>query len=166
MRLWALVLIGCGRAPLEDTAGPIGNFPSAVSASTLAAYVAAETYRGSGWTPSTDAPRDRTSTSSPHGWVRVWLNDEVLASAKAGNGEFHGSAHHTGSMAVKEMYDGDEVIGVAVMLKLAGDAAEWAYWCDGPESRCGIAPPTDPFYGLAADAECAFCHGGLVFDVL
>lgn len=172
-----LLLTGCAAekppAAAEDTdavaaVGAAGeSYPEDTSAAGIDAFLAAALYRGERWTPETDAPREESSPSSPHDRVRVWLNDVVLASQAAGNGQFEGTAHDPWSMAVKELADeADATEGLAVMLKLPGDEDLWIYYCDGPEHRCGVAGPTDPYYAVGLDAECSFCHGGLIFNGL
>jgi hypothetical protein len=105
-----------------------------------------------------------SSIVSPHGRVRVWLNDTVVASQQAGNGEFGGTAHTAGSMAVKEFYDdADTRVGRAAMLKVPGSAFNWVFYCDSSEqARCGIEEPL-PFYGDMDAQGCNGCHGGLVY---
>lgn len=168
MRAWTLLLLGCGQPATDTDTDTPGNYPQTPSEAAISAFIADGAHRGDGWSADTEAPRERNSDVSPHGRVQVWLNDELVASAAAGNGAYGGTAHDAGSMAVKELYDeADVLLGAAVMLKLEGDAYEWAYWCDGPEDRCGVTTaPTDPYYGVARDAECSFCHGGLIFNLL
>jgi len=172
-------LLGCtpekaeDAAPAEDSGadtalGEAGaSYPEDTGAEGVAAFLADLRYRGGLWSPESAAPREETSPSSPHDRVQVWLNDVVRTSQDAGNGEFEGTAHFTGSMAAKEMVDDDDaVVGIAVMLKLSGDADQWVYYCDGPEGRCGVEGPTTPYYGIEWEAECHYCHGGLIFNGL
>jgi len=128
-------------------------------------FIESGSYRKGPWKSETATPRAAASNASPHGTVRVWFNDALQASTKAGNGGLVGTAtpHTTGSMAVKEMYVADKVVGRAVMLKKAGMFGEWAYYCDGPQVLCG-GPTMTPFFGIGPSvAPCAFCHGGYVF---
>lgn len=151
----------------ETPPGADTSWPADSSAAGIAAFLDAGTWREAPWVAETDAPREPTSQVSPHDRVQVWLNDVLVESQEAGNGAFGGSAHPVGSMAIKEMFDeADAPDGVAVMLKLEGDAAEWVYYCDGPDLRCGVSPPTDPSWGVGSASECSFCHGGLVFNTL
>ncbi len=128
----------------------------------LAAFLEAMSYREAGWTAQTAAPRERSSDVSPHGRVRVWRNDTLLASQAAGNGtDLDAPKHDTGSMVIKEFYDdADALIGAAAMLKLEGDMREWAYYCGGPDDRC---MDSSPVHGIGFGVSCSFCHGGLVF---
>ena len=97
--------------------------------------------------------------------MQVWLNETLLDSQRTGNGGFMGSAHTTGSMAIKELYDSsDDLIGEAVMLKIDGVAASWVYYCRGPADRCGFTEGDSPHYGVAYDSECYYCHGGEIFN--
>ncbi len=128
------------------------------------AYLVEERYRGEGWTAETPEPRPKSGVVSPHGRVQVWFNETLIASQRAGHGEFQGSAHVSGSMAVKEFYDdADQRLGRAAMLKFDGPAFHFVYFCDGPQERCWVQGPTDPYYGVGSRAECSGCHGGLIF---
>jgi len=132
------------------------------SAEELAAFLDAMGYREAGWSAQTDAPRDPSSEVSPHGRVRVWRNEILVASQAAGNGtDLDAPKHDTGSMVVKEFYDdADALIGRATMLKLEGDLRQWAYYCGGPDARC---MDSSPVHGIGFGVSCSFCHGGLVF---
>jgi len=164
---------GDGTAPMPSaepsvgTAGtaamPTPDGPPGSSMEELAAFLQSEAYRGDGWTAQTAAPRAASSTVSPHGRVRVWRNDTLIASLEAGNGaDLDAPGHETGSMVVKEFYDdADQMLGQASMLKLEGIPREWVYYCGGPDERC---MDTAPYYGVDLDAPtCGFCHGGFVF---
>jgi hypothetical protein len=144
--------------------GLVGAAPSDGSQAAIAAYLQAETYRQSPWKSETAAPREATSTVSPHGRVRVWMNDTLVASFKAGNGELGGTPHLPGSMAVKEFYDASDVrLGAAAMLKLPG-ADAWKLYCNSSvQARCGIKDKL-PFYADETDLSCNGCHGGLIFN--
>lgn len=164
-----LLVQGCGDDGASDTdasvvvgqgAGAVADVGS--TQEELEAFLDAQRHRGDGWAPQTDEPREASDPVSPHGRVQVWRNDTLRASQAAGNGaDFDAPAHETGSMVVKEFYDdADDLLGRAAMLKLAGDARRWAYYCSGPDARCMDTAPT---YGIDAEASCSFCHGGLVF---
>jgi hypothetical protein len=143
----------------------MGATPADSSEDAIAAYLQAGTYKQAPWISETAAPRAETSTTSPHDRVRVWMNDTLVASQAAGNGEFGGAAHTAGSMAVKEFYDeADMLLGEAVMLKVPGAAMNWVFYCDStaPE-RCGIED-TLPFYSDSSNFACNGCHGGLIFN--
>jgi len=152
----------------EEAVGEAGaSYPEDTSAEGIRAFLEEARYQGERWASETDAPREESSPSSPHDRVRVWLNDVVKASQAAGNGQFEGTAHETWSMAVKEMVDDEDAVeGLAVMIKIDGDEDAWIYYCDGPEARCGVEGPTTPYYEVAWDAECNYCHGGLIFNGL
>lgn len=155
-----------GTTPAENLA--------VLSVDDFAALVATQAYREPPWVAETATARPRTSPVSPHGDVRVFANDTLLKSLAKGNAVTRGddglleasldSQHDTGSMAVKEFYEGDQVVGHAVYRKLAGPAAAAAYYCEGPQSRCGISS-SPPAYGEGFGIDCGFCHGGVVFTV-
>lgn len=164
IRILPLTLLACGGSgdsgPTDDVGGA---WPRDTSESGIAAYIAAGAYREAPWVAETDAPREANSGVSPHGRVRVWFNDVLADSQRAGNGEVGGTPHPEGAMTVKELYDdADTVLGVAVMLKLEGAADQWVYTCDETTSRCGSADV--PVYGVGLDTDCGFCHGGVVFN--
>ena len=161
-------LIACSSAS-KDSAPPAleGSFPRDLSESGITDWIAADKHRDAPWVAETSAPRPANAATSPHGRVQVWFNDVLAESQAAGNGEMGGSAHPTGAMVVKELYDDTDVrIGQAVMLKLDGPADAWGYWCDADASRCGDGMETTPMYGVGLDTDCGFCHGGLVFNTL
>jgi hypothetical protein len=142
----------------------VGATPNGTTQAAIAAYLEAGTYKQAPWISETPAPRDKIGTVTPHGRVRVWMNDTLVASQRAGNGEFGGTPHTAGSMAVKEFYDdSDKRLGAAVMLKLPG-ADAWRYYCDStvPE-RCGVSDKL-PFYSDETALQCGGCHGGLIFN--
>jgi hypothetical protein len=145
--------------------GLMGATPADGSKAAIAAYLMAETYKQAPWKSETATPRAANSQVSPHGRVRVWMNDTLIASLKAGNGEFGGKPHVPGSMAVKEFYDDSDVrLGAAAMLKLTGNDA-WKFYCNStaPE-RCGVGGSTLPYYADETDIGCNGCHGGLIFN--
>lgn len=163
-RLLVVALLGCGGAGDSGPgAAATGAWPRDTSESGIAAYLASGAYREAPWVAETDAPRDANSGVSPHGRVRVWFNDVLVDSQRAGNGEVGGTPHPEGAMSVKELYDdGDAVLGHAVMLKRDGAADDWLYTCDETPSRCGSSAA--PVYGVGLDTDCGFCHGGVVFN--
>ena len=109
---------------------------------------------------------------SPHDQVRVFFNDTLISSQRAGNGEFQGTPHDLGSMAVKELYDGDTLVGHAVIYQAEGNAQpeSTVYYCVGPERRClteGLAFSLDePAFGRGMEIGCGGCHGGMVFTTM
>jgi hypothetical protein len=144
------------------------------SRESLIALLESEDYRESPWRSQTDEPRARTSLVSPHGDVRVFANDVLLASIDKGNGvkelpdgtlesDLEGS-HDTGSVAVKEFYTDGELVGRAVLAKLEGGQSQAAYYCEGSAERCGTEDDP-PIYGVGFNVACGICHGGLVFTV-
>jgi len=68
-------------------------------------------------------------------------------------------------MAVKEFYNAGAVVGHAVMLKKPGAYGEWAYYCDGDKTLCGLAAEmATPFFGAGAGVSpCGFCHAGNIY---
>lgn len=155
------------------TGGEDASMPTDSSADAIAEFIAAEGYKGEGWTPETDGPREESSPVSPHDRVRVWLNDALVASHADGDGEVGGTPLDANSMAVKEIHDdADAVVGHAVFWKTEeGSAFESVtYWCYGPAGRCVVdAEPTTPDapeYGVGLDVDCGACHGTVVFTHL
>lgn len=135
-------------------------------------FLANEIYRGTGWQSETDGPREESSVVSPHDRVRVFLNDTLINSQRAGNGKFQGTPHATGSMAVKELYEEDTVVGHAVIYQAANNTLpeSTVYYCVGPLGRCLTESTAysveEPAYGRGTDINCGGCHGGLVFTLM
>jgi hypothetical protein len=163
-----LLALACTAAPDSggDTASG-ASWPADNSSAGIAAFVASEAWRADPWVAETASPREELLAFSPHERVRVFLNEVLIASKQAGNGGYEGRAHLTGSMAIKRMHGADDaLLGTAVMLKLEGDDQEWVYWCDGPEDLCGARFSSTPYHAVSYDAECAFCHGGNIYNTL
>lgn len=90
-------------------------------------------------------------TRAPHGnKVRVYFNDTVAASLRAGN-----ATHPAGSIVVKELYDDDAktVTGHALEVKVADGAGKdtWIFFE-------GFGPDYDSNYYGRAHATCHGCH--------
>lgn len=86
-------------------------------------------------------------STGPHGEVRTFFNEDLVASFDAGN-----TTHPMGSASVKELYDGSGgAIGWAVMVKTEDgeDASSWYWYLDSSGSVTeGAGLPT-----------CENCHG-------
>ena len=138
----------------------------------IAAFLANENHRGEGWQSETAEPRESSTVVSPHDQVRVFFNDALVNSQRAGNGEFQGTAHDAGSMAVKEFYDGDNVVGHAVIYQAENNTMpeSTVYYCVGPQRRCLTEGPAfsldEPAFGRGLEIGCGGCHGGLVFTTM
>jgi hypothetical protein len=118
-------------------------------------------------------PRDASSTSSPHGRVRVYMNQTLLDSRAAGDGGIGAaSLHPVGCMAIKEMYDeSDTLVGAAVIWKdrEGGYATGWTFHCWGPAGRCHVDSEDftkDTPFHTQDDLNCSACHGGAFFSPL
>jgi len=148
------------------------------TADAIKALIMAGTFKAAPWKSDVAAPRVlKPGTGHGDASVRVWFNDTLQASAKAGNGlvfdnsvppkQVAGPPQVTGSMAVKEFYKADAVVGHAVMLKKPGAYAEWAYYCDADKTLCGGTPSDNmatPFFGAGATVSpCGFCHAGNIY---
>lgn len=120
------------------------------------------------WTWDTETPRP-PGLVSPHGRVRVGINETLKNGIDAGlDGSSAEKAFPAGSMALKEMYDEqDVVIGRAFILKRGAPntAPNWLYYCDGPADRCGVDTGTRvPFYATGNTVSfCNGCHGPYFF---
>ena len=153
--------LGCGEEASSNT--PFSK------ASDFGTFLGDRSHHQSGWVSETQGPREAASVVSPHGPVRVFLNETLVASQKAENGDLNGAPHTEGSMAVKELYDGESVVGYAIYYKsTSGSAPEsFVYYCEGPAGRCLQDEPEtsreSPIYGAGHDVHCHYCHGGLVF---
>jgi FtsP/CotA-like multicopper oxidase with cupredoxin domain len=169
-------------SPWEDAGAPSTPDPSQTpttpvvlgdAETVLRDLLQSEAYLLDPWVAETETPRARSSVASPHGAVKVYANEALLASLRKGNSvkmdeagtlEFDTDAppHDEGSIAVKEFYDGDERVGRAALMKLGGSAFSAAYYCDGPQSRCGVEG-TPPVFGEDFDIGCGTCHAGFVY---
>lgn len=159
MRL-LLLLVACGEPADTGVTAASPSWPQDSSAAGIVAFVEGGSWLEAPWVAETTAPRDAITTFSPHGRVQVHMNEVLIASLEEGNGGYEGAPHRTGSMAIKRLVDDDDrEVGMAAMLKLEGDDQQWVYWCDGPADRC-----EGPYYGVAYDSSCVFCHGGQVFN--
>lgn len=154
----------------DDTGGAPDHVPGMGTAEEIGTFVAEMRYRGDGWTAQTEAPRPESSPVSPHDDVRVWINDIAIASQAAGNGGVDAPPHELYSAAVKEMYDGTDLVGVAVLYRTEeGESPDaTTYWCYGPFGRCSTgdpeATPEEPIYGQGLTVGCGSCHGGNIFS--
>ncbi|MCA9648977.1 MAG: hypothetical protein H6712_32285 [Myxococcales bacterium] len=101
----------------SGTGNTVGGVP--VDAGELSMWLEAGSY--SSWA----AESGNHASTGPHGEVRTFFNDEMVASFDAGN-----TVHPVGSAAVKELYNGSGAeIGWAVMVKVAeGEGANSWYW--------------------------------------
>jgi hypothetical protein len=171
---------GSGGAPPKDAAAPKDTAPAAPpglpasdSQDDLAAFVDAEAYRKAPWISETPGPRPRAMDTSPHGTVRVWMNDKLVASLHAGHDGFKdqttGMTHpplDKDSMAVKEFYDDNGTkVGAAALFK-SGEGAlanTTVYYCKAPIGRCLSNQTSDVVYGNGIKVGCGFCHGGMVY---
>ncbi|HSQ00607.1 MAG TPA: hypothetical protein VL049_25570 [Candidatus Dormibacteraeota bacterium] len=137
-------LDGCeeGATP-SPTPSPTPPGPPPSEPAALLTWLQAGSYLG--W----EAESAPHPSAGPHGGrVRTFLNPAIVASLSAGD------AHHpAGAAAVKELYfNGEEVRGWAVMVKLQADSDRgrgW-YWYEGS----GSGPPLE---GVGIGV-CTGCH--------
>jgi hypothetical protein len=181
-------------APTPDMGGPApdaaaeggGGFPPGVPSSddreAMAAFLAAKEYQKAPWISETAMSRPASSSVSPHGRVRVWMNPQLVTSLKEGRDGLPNRTtmmdnppHDQWSMAVKELWNesGTTLEGVAAMLRTqSGRSGQaWTYFCHAPTGRCVSnrpSPESDPIHGKGLgtpgqSSQCAICHGGLIF---
>jgi hypothetical protein len=142
----------------------------------MAAFLKAGEYRKAPWISETAMPRERSSGTSPHGKVRVFMNPQLVESLKGGRDGFKDMAtgmdhppHDRYSMAVKELWDdaGTKQEGVAAMFKAdeGKGMMTWVYFCEGPMGRCvtSASPVSSPIHGRGTTVGCGFCHGGFIY---
>jgi hypothetical protein len=123
--------------------GAAGDVPS--NAAELTPFLEGNEY--SGFTA--ESAVHASTGSSPHGMVRVYINDTLEQSLADGN-----TSHPVGSSAIKELYDADGVtrLGWAVSVKTAedsGDGMGW-YWYRNLSD--------DVTADANGDAACTGCH--------
>lgn len=149
-------VIGC-----DDGGGDIepAAVPRAAEAAAILDFLDDRVYSGDGWRAETPEPRPRDTAVSPHARVQVFQNEILI----------HGrdqTPYPPDSMAVKVMYDGDAVVGHAVLWQVP-DAPSLTWFCYGPTNRCGLAeqshPRDAPVFGDGTAVVCGQCHGGMVF---
>ena len=169
----ALLLAACGgETDGSGTAGDAGamstgvpgvpDVPGDASPEAIGAFLDARGFTADTWRTDVENPRPESSLVSPHNDVIVYQNATLIGSR--GDAGFA-----AGSMAVKEMYDGDTPVGYAAMY-LADVEEGFSYYCWGPEGRCGT-PEIDvtadaPVYGRGLDVSCGHCHGEMVFTII
>jgi hypothetical protein len=141
----------------------------------LVELLASGEYLKAPWRSETTQPRAASDIVSPHGDVQVHANETLLLSLENGNGASLNDAgdlafdpeappHTPGSLAIKDLFEGDEVVGHAAILKLDGSSRAAAYYCEGPRERCG-STTEPPVYGEGLSVGCGGCHGGRVYTV-
>jgi hypothetical protein len=165
----ALVLAGCGSSSSdEQTPAEPKVLPSEQTQAAYEAFLGASDYTKNGWISDVPAPREESSGVSPHDRVRVWFSPKAVESFDAGNGLTSTAPEHfIDTMVVKELYEGDTLVGQASFWKVdAGKApTAWIYYCRGPAGRCySNSPALDvtPLY-KKGEPQCGSCHGGFVF---
>lgn len=148
----------------SGSTGGSANRPADDGKEAIKAFLADRSYEGAGWTANAAGPIESIDMVSPHGRFRAFFNDELKASVDAGNSE-PDNPHAAFSMAVKELYEGDVLVGQAAMYKT--DGTSWAYYCWGPATRCSTESPDLPEdnadYGKDLEVACHSCHFGNVF---
>lgn len=153
-------LLGCSGSDGGSAASRPTTHPSDTSAAGITAFLDAETYKGEGWTSETAAPR--ASDASHSGEVRVWYN-ELAAGVPLESDEYP-----VNSMAVKELYEENELVGIAVILKNGEgtNANSWLYYCYGPSGRCSNSEPAytkdAPLLSTGFDDSCGYCHSAIL----
>lgn len=104
------------------------------------------------WAPQTDI-----RATGEHGGERLYFNDALAASMRAGAAE-----HPIGSAAVRELYDADlrTLKGFALMHKTgpSGPTAEGWYWYE----IFGTNPDAEPTVAQSAAQGCVGCHSHAV----
>jgi hypothetical protein len=144
----AILLAACGTDPGDplDVDGDAAAAFEIPVGDDLQPWLVAGSYRD---LPSESRPH---SSAGPHGRVRTFLSPGLADSLAAG-----ADVHPRGVGAVKELYDGDDVRGWAVEVKVADDSASGAgwYWYEVFGTSAASEPVVD---GTAADG-CTGCHG-------
>lgn len=152
---------GDAAAPVSDGQQPQSTpgLPEAPTAAALDRFLADRAFENSGWFAETETPREEESAVSPHDRVRVFQN----AALRDGRDQPELPAD---SMAVKEIFDGDDSVGFAAMWRVVDDEP-FTYFCWGPAGRCGVqetaTPREEPMFGVGTEVVCGHCHNDLVF---
>jgi hypothetical protein len=145
-------MAGSGTAGSGTGGGGATDSPTDTSQTGLEAFLTAMSHRGADWRANSETP---IGEALPHMNNRIFYNRTLRQSAADGKGGT-GMPHTTGSMVVKEIYTGTNVIGHAVMLRTA---TAWIYYCEADEAgRCSsTSMPNQASYAMTATA-CS-CHG-------
>ena len=130
----------------------LNDHPTDSSQAGLEAWLAMNTYKttGMGFRPESTP----SAGTSVHGAVLRYFNETLINSKAAG---MSGNMHAAGSMAVKDIVTGTNVVGKAVMLKTA---TNWIYYCTASEDgRCFTGSVANAVtYATTGGGSCA-CHG-------
>jgi hypothetical protein len=135
-----------------------GDYPPDLTIEGIVAMIDAEAYKGATWKSDRTDINTMPDASSPHGNMRVWYNQMMRQGNAAGKGTTS-MPFDSGSMVVKEIYTGTDVIGHAVMLR-AG--TKWFYYCLASESgRCSSSSMAGVADSVTSGGvgSCS-CHGG------
>lgn len=157
-----------GSQPPPTGSPPPQLVPADQTEAAYEAFLNEGLYTQNGWVSDVPTPREATSTVSPHDRVRVWFSPKAVESFAAGNGlTSDAPGHFVDTMVVKDMYDGDTLIGRASFWKVeegTGPTA-WIYYCKAPAGRCYFESPAFDVTPLfkKAEPQCGSCHGGFVF---
>jgi hypothetical protein len=149
--LATLAAIGCDPAPGSEIACDPGDAPTdAVSdevapddPAALQAWLVADAYAGY-------LAESGVHGSATHTSVRTYVNRRLAESLAT-----CASPHPVGATAVKELYDGDDLRGWAVMVKTqpAHGAGAW-YWYEVFDVTAG----GEPAVAGQGDGTCTGCH--------
>ena len=133
--------------------GGAADHPTDTTQAGIEAFLMGESYKttGMGWRPESTP----STNMSVHGAVRRYFNETIIASKAAGNAP-PTMQHTAGSMSIKEILTGGNVVGKAAMLRT--DSNMWVYYCTSTEAgRCYTGSTAGTYYGTAA-GSCS-CHG-------
>ena len=148
----------------SSSSGPGAQTPGAQDAIGWKKFLEDGEFRKGGWVSETSAVRAKKSIS-PHGRVRVWMNEKLKTSQAKSP-----IVYEKGSMVVKEMFDAmDKSVGFVSFWKLTdggNDAAgSWLAHCAGDKDRCvqtsktpSLAEPV--LEDLLKSDSCRGCHHG------
>lgn len=143
-----------------------GTVPSDLSVEGFGAFIAAGSYKLSGWTALNEELAESTGNHLTK--ARIWLNDIAIDGLEEDD-ESSIPDLPLNSMAVKELHDteDDTLVGVAAMLKVGENpTGGWQFYCYGPAGHCAHNEPehpqSDPLYARGLNARCGICHGSII----
>ncbi|MCY1060267.1 hypothetical protein [Nannocystis sp. SCPEA4] len=151
MRRLALALglaaLGCEVASAEvEASQPVESAAVPADPAAIGRWLHASAYRS--W-----PAQSGVHATGEHGGARVFFNEALAASMRAGAGE-----HPVGSAAVRELYEADLVTlrGFAVMLKLraSGPGGEGWLWYE----QYGTGADAKPLVAGTGERGCVGCH--------
>jgi hypothetical protein len=139
---------GAGGAGGSSAGTGSSDWPSDTTQAGIDAFIAAMSYKGADWVDNGEPQQ-----TPEHGLVKSWFNKTLRQSTADAQ-----TPRATGSMVVKELYEGTTVVGHAVLLRTA---TGYIYYCDSSAAGLCYTGHTAGMtvYGTSATSTNCACHG-------